>query len=168
MIYNTEQVYIHGMYLYIHIIYYRVVLIFVMKFWYAAKVIQFLHGYLVRVSHYILYVYQFSILTWDGQDDDIIRLLSSQSDDWSQASPTKDRFYQFHSDFRILFMMPKSQDFSLFQFEAWDGPRTEDLESLTNTAWDVMKLSCCQPPAPASQSYHGETSLHLHTMRTSY
>ena len=46
--------------------------------------------------------------------------------------------------------------------------RSGDCESFTISAWFVMKVSCCQPPASASQSYHMETSLHLHTMRTSY
>ena len=32
--------------------------------------------------------------------------------------------------------------------------RSGDCESFTISAWFVMKVSCCQPPAPSSQSYH--------------
>ena len=115
MIYNTEQVLYNTLNTYYTYILHgraRICREASIKFWYAAKIIQFLHGYLCRVSHYILYVYQFSILTWDGQNDDIIGLLSSQSDDWSQSSLAKDRFYQFHSDFRILFIIPRHFLFS--------------------------------------------------------
>ena len=127
MIYNTEHVLYFTMCLYIYIYTTRSCpnlswsLYEVLICSSSYSVSPHLHGYLNRVSHYIkfiLYVYQFSILTWDGQNDDIIRLLSSQSDDWSQTSPAKDRFYQFHSDFRILFIIPRtflSSTFKLFR-----------------------------------------------------
>ena len=89
--------------------------------------------------HTILCVYQFSILTCDGQNDDIIRLLSSQSDDWSQTSQAKDRFYQFHSDFRILFIIPRTFLSSSLKFQIAENWELEN-HLTTQRVCDEIKL----------------------------
>ena len=124
------------------------------------KVIQFLHGYLVRVSHYIVGL---SILPfWPEMARMMILSDCYQVNLMIDHKPARLKigFINFTaiSEYYLLWL-------GLFFLPA--GRELGIIVDITNSAclsWNEVVLSL----QPHPLNHHMETSLHLHTMRTSY